>query len=61
VTNLDEIDFGKGLIVPRLLNIQNTNNILMIEVSQQLHLAKSPQTEHTVVEWSNLLDCNLLA
>lgn len=32
----------------------------MIEVSQKLHLAESPQAEHGVIEWSDLLDRDLL-
>lgn len=33
----------------------------MIEVSQKLHLTESPQAEHRVIEWSDLLDCDFLS
>jgi hypothetical protein len=32
----------------------------MIEVPQQLHLSQRSETEHGVIEWSDLLDCDLL-
>jgi hypothetical protein len=58
---LDEIHLCKGLVAPGLLNIKDGDDILMVEVPQQLHLAQSPKAEHRVVEWSNLLDRNLLS
>jgi hypothetical protein len=36
---LDEIDFSETFVVPGLLNVKNGNNILVIEVSEQLHLS----------------------
>ena len=30
---LDEVDFGKTFVVPRLLDVKNGNNVLMVEVS----------------------------
>ena len=36
---LYEIDFGETFVVPGLLNVKNGNNILVIEVSEQLHLS----------------------
>lgn len=32
----------------------------MVEVAQQLHLTKRPQTEHGVIKRGDLLDGNLL-
>lgn len=58
---LNEVHLGKGLVVSRLLNVENGNDILVVEVSQQLHLAQRPQTEHGVVERRNFLDRDLLA
>jgi hypothetical protein len=36
---LDEVDFGETFIVSGLLDVKNGNNVLMVEVSQQLHLS----------------------
>jgi hypothetical protein len=36
---LDEVDFSETFVVPGLLNVKNGNNILVIEVSEQLHLS----------------------
>jgi hypothetical protein len=40
-TNLDEVDFGKGLQAARLLDVEDRNDVLVVKVSEQLHLAKS--------------------
>jgi hypothetical protein len=58
---LDEVDLAEGLIVPRLLDIQNTDDVLVVEVAQEFHLTQSSQTEHAVVEGGDLLDGHLLA
>jgi len=58
---LDEIDLGKGLVVAGLLDIKNGNDVLVVEVSKQLHLSQCSQAEHGMVEWRNLLDGHLLA
>ena len=31
---MDQIDFCKGLVVARLLDVENGNDVLVIEVSQ---------------------------
>jgi hypothetical protein len=36
---LDEVDFGEAFIAPGFLNVKNGNYVLMIEVSEQLHLS----------------------
>ena len=33
VANLDEIDLGEAFVIPRLLNIKNRDNVLVIEVA----------------------------
>jgi hypothetical protein len=58
---LNEIDFGEGLVVARLLDVQDGNDILMVKVPKKLHLSQSPQTEHGVIEGRDFLDRNLLA
>jgi hypothetical protein len=60
VMYLNQIDLSEGLVASWLLDIQYRYDILMVEVSKQLHLAKRSQTEHGMVEWGNLLDGNLL-
>lgn len=57
---LNEIDLTEGLVASWLLDIQYRYDILVIEVSKQLHLAKRSQTEHGMVEWGNLLNGDLL-
>ena len=58
---LDEVDLGEGLVVAGLLDVQDGNNVLVVEVSQQLHLTECSQAEHGVVEGGDLLDGDLLA
>jgi hypothetical protein len=43
------------------LDIQNGDDVLVVKVAQQLHLAQCPKAEHRVVEGGNLFDGNLLA
>ena len=57
---LNEINLGKALVVPWLLNVQYWNDILMVEVSQKFHLSQGSQTEHRMIKRSDLLDCDLL-
>ena len=42
MTNLDEVNFGKGIVIARLLNIKNRNDVLMVEVAKELHLSQGP-------------------
>lgn len=58
---LNEIDLGEGFKIPRFLDIKDRDDVLVIEVSQQLHLAQGSQAEHGVVERGDFLDRNLLA
>jgi len=58
---LNEINLRKRLIAARLLDIKDGDYVLMVEVSQQLHLTQSAQAEHGMIEGSNLLNSNLLA
>jgi hypothetical protein len=59
--HLNQIDLGEGLVVAGLLDVENGNDVLVVEVSEQLHLSQRPQTEHGVVEGCDLLDGDLLA
>ena len=61
MTHLNEIDLGKCLIIARLLDIENGNDVLVIEVAQKLHLSQGSQTEHGMIEGSNLLDGHFMA
>lgn len=57
---LDEIDLVKGVVAPGLLDVEDRDDVLVVEVAQQLHLAQRPQAEHGVVEGGDLLDGDLL-
>ena len=61
VAYLDQIDFVEILISAWSLDVQYGDNVLMIEVSQELHLTQSTQTEHGVVERRDFLDRDLLS
>lgn len=58
---LDQVHLVEAVIATRLLDVENRNDILMVEVPEELHLTQRSETEHGVVEWSDLLDGNLLA
>lgn len=60
-TYLYEINLVERVIAPRLLDIENGNDVLVVEVTQELHLSQGSEAEHGVVEWSDLLDCHFLA
>ena len=57
---LNEIDLSEALIVARLLDVEDRNDVLVIEVAQQLHLSKSAKAEHGMIERSDFLDCHFL-
>ena len=59
--DLYEVDFCEAIIIAWFLNIEDRDDVLMVEVSQQLHLPQGSEAEHRVVEGRYLLDCNLLA
>ena len=40
LTYLDQVDLLEGLITPRLLNVEDGDNVLVVEVSEELHLAE---------------------
>lgn len=58
---LDEIDLVERIVSSRFLNIENGDDVLVVKVSEELHLSKSSQAEHGVVKRSNLLDGDLLS
>ena len=58
---LDEIDFCEGLIAAGFLDIEDGYDVLVVEISQQLHLTQCSKAEHRVVERRNLLDSDFLA
>jgi hypothetical protein len=60
-TYLNQINFVESLVVAGSLDVQDGDNVFVVKVSQQLHLTQCSQTEHGVVEWCDLLDCDLLA
>jgi hypothetical protein len=33
IAHLDEVDLGESLVISRLLNVKNRNDVLMVEVS----------------------------
>jgi len=57
---LDEINFSECFIAPWLLDVKNRDNVFVVEVPEQLHLAQGSQAEHGMVKGSDLLDSNLL-
>lgn len=59
--HLNQIHFIEALVVAGSLNIQDGDNVLVVEVAQELHLAECSQAKHGVVEWGNFFDGNLLA
>lgn len=58
---LNEIDLGKAIIITRSLDIEDRNDILMVEISQQFHLSQCSKTKHGVVERGDFFDGNFLA
>lgn len=61
VPYLDQIDFVESLIASRLLNVEDGNDVLVVEVSEKLHLSECPQAKHGVVEGCYLLDRDFLS
>lgn len=61
MTNLNKVNLSEGLKTARLLDIEDGNDILVVEVSEKLHLTECPQTKHGVVERGDFLDCHFLA
>lgn len=59
-TDLYQVYFSEGFVVTRLLDVENRDDVLVVEVSQQLHLAKGAQAEHGVIERRDLLDGDFL-
>lgn len=58
---MNEIDLGKAIIITRSLDIEDRNDVLMVEISQQFHLSQSSKTKHGVVERGDFFDGNFLA
>jgi hypothetical protein len=58
---LNEVDLGKAVVITRSLNIEDRNDVLVVEVSQQLHLTQSSKTKHGVVERGDFFDGDFLA
>ena len=57
---LNQIDFGEGIVVARLLDVEDGDDVFVFEVAEEFHLAQSSQTEHGVVEGSDFLDGDFL-
>ena len=49
------------VVSSRLLDIEDGDDVLVVKVSQELHLSESSQAEHGVIKRSNLLDGDLLS
>ena len=47
---LDEVDLSKALVVARLLDVEDGNDVFVVEVAQQLHLTECAKTEHGTVQ-----------
>ena len=60
-TNLNKVDLVEALVAPGLLDVEDRDDVFMVEVPEKLHFAKGSETEHGVVEGSNLLDGDFLA
>lgn len=58
---MDEINLSEAVVIPWLLDIENTDDVLVIEIPQELHLTECSQTEHAMVKWCDFLDSNLLS
>ena len=58
---LNKINLGEGFVVPRFLDVEDRDDVFVIKVSQQLHLAKGAKTEHGMIERRDLLDGDLLS
>ena len=58
---LNEVDLCEAIITTRSLNIENRDDVLMVEISQQLHLSQSSQAKHGVIERGDFLDGDFLA
>ncbi len=60
-TYLDQVNFRKCFQAARFLDIKDRNDVLVVEVSQELHFSQCAQAEHGVIEGRDFLDCDLLA
>jgi hypothetical protein len=58
--NLDEIDFSECLEATRLLDIKDGDDVFVVEVPKELHLAQRSQAKHGVIERRNFLDGHFL-
>ena len=61
VPYLDQIHLSEAVVVPRLLNVENRDDVLVVKVAEELHFSKRSQTEHGMVERGDLLDGDFLA
>lgn len=58
---LNQVHLREAFQVPRLLDIEYGDDVLVVEVAKKLHLSKRTETEHRVIERCDFLDSNLLA
>ena len=58
---LNEVDLGEVLVGAWLLDVKDGNDVLVVEVAEELHLAESAKAEHGVIERGDLFDGNLLS
>lgn len=58
---LDKVDFREAVVVSRLLDVEDGDDVFVVKVAEELHLAEGAEAEHGVVEGSDLLDGHFLA
>lgn len=55
-THLNQINFVKPIICIRFDNVENTDDVFVIEMSQKLNLSQCSEAEHGVIKGSDALD-----
>ena len=58
--HLNEVNLSERLVVARLLDVEDRDDVLVVEIPQQLHLSQCSQTEHGVIKRSDLLNSHFL-
>jgi hypothetical protein len=57
---LNEINLCEGFVISWFLNIQDRDDILVVEVTQELHFSQSPQAKHGMIKRRDFLDSHFL-
>ena len=61
VVYLNQIHFGKLVIVAGLLDVEDRNDVFVVEVAEQFHFPQGTKAKHGMVKRSNFLDGNFLS